>query len=88
MNKKVIAALVVVILVLVLAIGAALGFLWYRNNHIFVEGTAYPLSAQSLDLREEDISFGHYETVRAQLPDSKLICQPDPEVKRYVKVVK
>ena len=30
--------LAIILLVLVLLIGGALGFLWYRDNHIFVEG--------------------------------------------------
>ena len=38
----------------------AVGFLWYRDNHVFVEGTAYPIDSRQLDLREEDISFEHY----------------------------
>lgn len=73
MKKKLVTVLIVVILVLVLLAGGVLGFLWYRNNHVFVEGTAYPLSAQSLDLREEDISFGHYESLRSQLPECEIV---------------
>nr|MBQ8243721.1 leucine-rich repeat domain-containing protein [Oscillospiraceae bacterium] len=69
MKNKVVAVLVCVILLLVLLVGGALGFLWYRDNHIFVEGEAYPISARTLDLREEDISFDHYEAVHTQLPD-------------------
>jgi len=72
-KKKLIAVLVVVVLVLMLVVGAAVGFLWYRNNHVFVEGTAYPISAQSLDLREEDISFGHYDSLRRQLPECRIL---------------
>ena len=73
MSKKVITVLIVVILVLVLLIGGALGFLWYRNSHVFVEGAAYPKTAEQLDLREEDISFGHFTTLQSLLPDSKIL---------------
>lgn len=73
MRNKVVTVLVVIVLVLVLLIGGALGFLWYRDNHIFVEGEAYPISARTLDLREEDISFAHYEQVHAQLPDCRIL---------------
>lgn len=73
MKKKLIAVLVVIALLLVLLIGGAIGFLWYRESHIFVEGIAYPKNSQSLDLREEDISFSHYETLRAQLPDCEIL---------------
>ena len=73
MKKKLVTVLIVIILILVLLIGGALGFLWYRNNHIFVEGVAYPKTSQSLDLREEDISFGHYETLRNKLPQCEIL---------------
>ena len=69
MKNKVVTVLVVIALVLVLLVGGALGFIWYRDNHIFVEGEAYPISARTMDLREEDISFDHYEQVHSQLPD-------------------
>ena len=58
--KKLIRVLVVILLVLVLAVAGVLGFLWYRNNHIFVEDAVYPIDSASLDLRGEDISFEHY----------------------------
>ena len=55
MKNKLVTVLIVLVLVLVLLIGGTLGFLWYRNSHVFVEGKAYPMAAESLDLREEDI---------------------------------
>lgn len=73
MKKKLVIVLVVILLILVLLVGSALGFLWYRNNHVFVEGTAYPADSQSLDLREQDISFSHYETLRSQLPNCQIL---------------
>lgn len=73
MKKKLVTVLIILLLVLVLLAGGILGFLWYRNNHVFVEGTAYPMSAESLDLREEEISFGHYETLRSQLPECDIL---------------
>lgn len=73
MKKKLITVLIVIILVLVLLVGGALGFLWYRNNHVFVEGTAYPLAAEQLDLREEDISFGHFASLQSQLPNCEIL---------------
>ena len=70
--KKLIRILVVILVVLALAIAGVLGFLWYRNNHIFVEDAVYPIRSESLDLREEDISVEHYEAVRAQLPNCEI----------------
>lgn len=73
MSKKLITVLIVVILVLVLLIGGALGFLWYRNSHVFVEGAAYSKTAEQLDLREEDISFGHFAALQSQLPHCEIL---------------
>ena len=41
MSKKVVTVLAVIALVLALVVAGALGFLWYRNTHVFVEGKAY-----------------------------------------------
>ena len=58
---------------LALLIAGALGFLWYRNNHIFVDGDAYPIDSDSLDLTGEDISIAYYEALQAKLPDCAII---------------
>lgn len=73
MHKKLITVLVIVALVLVLLIAGAVGFLWYRDNHVFVEGKAYPIHAESLDLREESISFDHYDQLHKLLPDCEIL---------------
>ena len=56
MSKKVVVVLAVIALVLALVVAGAVGFLWYRNTHVFVEGKAYRMDAQALDLRGESIS--------------------------------
>lgn len=71
--KKVIRILVVILILLALAVAGAVGFLWYRNNHIFVDDAVYPINAESLDLRDQDISVEHYETVRSQLPGCEIL---------------
>lgn len=73
MKSKLVTTLVIILLVLVLLVGGALGFLWYRDNHIFVDGEAYPIAARTLDLREEEVSFAHFEAVQAQLPDCRIL---------------
>ena len=73
MKNKVVVTLTVILLVLVILVGGALGFLWYRNNHVFVEGTAYPISARTLDLREEEISFAHFEELQSLLPECRIL---------------
>lgn len=71
--KKLIRVLVVILLILLLAVAGTVGFLWYRNNHIFVEDAVYAIDSTTLDLREEDISFEHFESVRSQLPNCEII---------------
>ena len=73
MKKILVTVLVVIALVLALGIAGAVGFVWYRNNHVFVEGDAYEIAAQSLDLTGEDISLAYYEELRAQLPDCEIL---------------
>lgn len=72
-KKKLVTVLLIIVLVLCLGIAGALGFVWYRDNHVFVEGTAYPISAVSLDLREEDISMAHYDELQSKLPKCQII---------------
>ena len=62
MKKKTVTVLIVIVLVLLIAVSGVLGYLWYMENHIFIEGAAYPINALELDLREKDISTAHYGT--------------------------
>lgn len=73
MKKKLVTVLLVIVVVLSLVVAGAIGFLWYRDNHIFVEGKAYSIHAVSLDLREEDISFDHYDALHSQLPNCEIL---------------
>ena len=56
MKNKLVTVLVIVVVVLALGIAGALGFVWYRDNHVFVEGDAYPLNSTGIDLTDKDIS--------------------------------
>lgn len=67
--KKVLIWLLVILLLAAAAVG---GFWWYRESHIFVEDAVYAKNSQVLDLRGENISVDHYETVHAQLPDCEI----------------
>lgn len=67
--KKVLIWILVILLVAAAATG---GFWWYRESHIFVEDAVYAKNSQVLDLRGENISVDHYETVHAQLPDCEI----------------
>ena len=73
MKKTLVTILIVVVLVLALGIAGAVGFLWYRDNHVFVEGDAYPITTQSLDLTGEDISVAYYEQLQEKLPNCGIL---------------
>lgn len=71
--KKVLCILLVVLLIFALAAAAGFGVAWYQNNHIFVEDAVYPIDSQELDLRGQDISFDHYNSVHSQLPACEIL---------------
>lgn len=71
-KNKLVTVLVVILLIVVLIFGGILGFLYYRNTHVFVEKTPYPIRATELDLREKDISFAHFDELHSLLPDCKV----------------
>lgn len=72
-KKNLLITLILVVLILILAVAGALGYLWYQENHLFVDDAVYPLNAESLDLRGQDISFTHYDTVHWQLPNCRVV---------------
>ncbi len=67
------AVLVVIAVLSVAAAGGTLAYIYYQNTHVFVEGQAYPLNATYLDLREEDISFAHYNALQEALPGCEIL---------------
>ena len=73
MSKKLVTVLAVIALVLALVVAGAVGFLWYRNTHVFVEGKAYSNREDTLDLREEAMSMEHYDQLHALLPDCEIL---------------
>ena len=70
-KKTLVTILIVLVLVVALGIAGAVGFMWYRNNHVFVDGDAYDITLQSLDLTEEDVSVQYYDELREKLTDSE-----------------
>ncbi len=69
MKKTLVTVLVVLVLVLALGIAGFLGYNWYRDNHVFVEGDVYEITLQNLDLTDKDISVAYYDELQAKLPD-------------------
>ena len=72
MKKTVVTILVVVALVLALGIAGAVGYIWYRDNHVFVDGDAYDITLQSLDLTQEDVSVQYYDELREKLTECNI----------------
>ncbi len=73
-KKNILVTILITVAVVVTLIAAGLAaFVIYQNTHVFVENKAYSLKATSLDLREEDISFAHYDSLHAQLPDCEIL---------------
>lgn len=67
--KKVLSILAVVLLVILLAVG---GFVLYVYTHVFVEDAVYAKNAEVLDIRGEDISEEHYLSLRELLPECEV----------------
>ena len=61
-------AVVAVAAVLLAAVCGA----WYYNSHIFVDKIPYAKNAKQLDLRGQQISAAHYETLREKLPGCEI----------------
>ena len=57
MKKKLVTVLVILVVVLALGIAGMLGFVWYRDNHVFIEGDAYPMDATQIDLLDRFVEF-------------------------------
>lgn len=70
--KKVLITLLVILLIIVLALAGGCGIMWYRNNHIFIQGDAYPLTATALDLRDKELTVQEFDQIQAQLPQCRI----------------
>ena len=71
-KKTLVTIFIVVALVLALGVAGFCGYIWYRDNHVFVEGDAYDISLQSLDLTDKDISVAYYDELQGKLPDCEI----------------
>ena len=71
-KKTLVTILIVLAVLLALGVAAAIGYIWYRDHHVFVEGDAYDIATQSLDLTGEDISLAYYEELKSKLPDCEI----------------
>lgn len=83
MKKTLTAILAVIALTLTLLVGGAFGYLYYRDNHVFVEGIAYPARAQTLDLRGRQITFAHYDQLHSLLPECHICWDVPIQGRKY-----
>lgn len=73
MKNKLVTVLVIIAIVLALGIAGTLGFVWYRDSHVFIEGDAYDLDAQQIDLLERtDITFDYYHALQQAIPGCEI----------------
>ena len=73
MRNKLVTVLVVIVVVLALGIAGALGFVWYRDNHVFIEGDAYTRNSRQIDLLDRtDITFAYYHALQEALPECEI----------------
>lgn len=70
--KKVLIILLVVVLIFALAAAGGYGIAWYRSNHIFIHGDAYPLTATALDLRDKELTVSEYDDILSQMPQCRI----------------
>ena len=67
--KKFLCTMLAILLVFALSAAGGYGYAWYRCNHVFVDGEAYPLDLAELDVREKEISLEEYVSLKASLPN-------------------
>lgn len=71
--KKFLCTLLAILLVFALSAAGGYGYAWYKCNHVFVAGEAYPLDTEQLDLREKEISMEDYVMLRTYLPNCDIV---------------
>ncbi len=68
-NKKTIAVLLILIVVMAGLLG---GLVWFVKSHFFVGGKAYSYQVQQLDLRDQSLSVEEYEQIRKEIPECEI----------------
>ncbi len=72
MAKKILCALLAILVVCALAAGAGYGLAWYQSNHVTVGGHSYYIYEEALDLTERDMSIAEYDQLQAVLPECQI----------------
>ena len=73
MRRKRNNAPIIILLILLLLAASLLGsMIWFLNTHFFVGGKAYANGADSLDLRNRELTVAQYEAIREKLPECEI----------------
>lgn len=72
-KKSVLIATLLGVLIVALAVAGTLGYLNYQESHLFIEDEVYAMDSQSLDLRGQEVSITHYNTLHWQLPTCRIL---------------
>ncbi len=70
--KKILCALLAILVVFALAAGTGYGLAWYQSNHVTVGGHSYYIYETELDLTQRDMSLAEYDQLQAVLPGCKI----------------
>ena len=82
--KRTIQALLITLAaMLALLVAVGLAYTVYENNHIFIEDSVYPADAESLDLRDQELSIAHYEALQTAMPQCRISWSVPFQGRRY-----
>ena len=70
MNGKKIVLMILICILLLSSVVA--GVLWHMDHYVMVDFVFYSKDSRELDLREENISVEHYESLARKLPDCEI----------------
>ena len=65
--------LLMILLVLVIIASVVLGICWNLRHYVLVGFQFYPKGVQQMDLRDREITVGHYEKLQRKLPECKIL---------------
>ena len=75
--------------ILALAVVGASGVcLWWKSEQVIVGGSRYQKGSSPLDLRDQDVSFAHYDNLRDQFPDREILWNVPFQKRHYENTVK
>ena len=64
--------LLMILLVSVVLLSVILGVFWNMRHYVLVDFQFYPKDVQQMDLRDQEITAGHYEKLQRRMPDCRI----------------